>query len=134
MKSLTLPIVFGLLAIMCHATPSSVQHKARQATVLSLTFYGAGENPSSYEVDVPLEQEENFQNFNISESLPSPTRRAVSFLIPGFYTCVSREPWYHHPDLCCSQPSERLSYLSWWSWILRYHWNRWQPDDCTGRL
>ena len=80
MKSLTLPIVLGLLAIMCHAAPSSVQPKPRQVTTLVLTFYGAGENPPSYEVDVPLESEENFQSFNISESLSSITHAAGCYL------------------------------------------------------
>lgn len=103
MKSLTFPIILGLLAIMCHAAPSQVQPKARQVTTLYLTFYGAGENPPSYEIDVPLEQEENFQSFNISESIPSPTQSGLlAPLFLNFHTCLSRESWHHHPDLFVS--------------------------------
>ena len=72
MKSFTLSIVLGLLATMSHAAPSPVQPEARQATALSLTFFGAGENPPSYEVDVTIESQENFQSFTIGESLPKP--------------------------------------------------------------
>ena len=80
MKPLTLPLLLALLTITSHAAPSLVQPKARQVTTLSLTFYGAGENPPSYEIDVSLAQEENFQSFNISESLFFPSPRAVSSL------------------------------------------------------
>lgn len=117
MKSLTFPIILGLLAIMCHAAPSPVQPKARQVTTLYLTFYGAGENPPSYEIDVTLEQQENFQSFNISESIPSPTQSGLlAPLSLVFHTCLPRESWHHHhhhnhhPDL--SVPANPLSVSS----------------------
>lgn len=93
MRGLTIPIILGLLAITCHAAPSSVPLKTRQVTTLSLTFFGAGPNPPSYEVDVPIESEENFQSFNISESLHHPhAARVVGFLFllfRLFHTCIS---------------------------------------------
>lgn len=77
MKAFTLPIILGLLATVCHAAPSTAQPQARQVTTLIIDFFGAGANPPSYEIDVPLASSENFQSFNISESLsfflPSPT-------------------------------------------------------------
>ena len=73
MKGFTIPIFLGLLAIMGQAAPAPVQPEARQVTTLYLTFYGAGENPPSYEVDVTLQSDENFQSFTISESPLSPS-------------------------------------------------------------
>ena len=69
MKAFTLPIILGLLATVCHAAPSTAQPQARQVTTLIIDFFGAGANPPSYEIDVPLASSENFQSFNISESL-----------------------------------------------------------------
>lgn len=93
MRSFTLPIVLGLLATMCHAAPSPVQPEARQATTLSLTFFGAGENPPSYEVDVTLESQENFQSFTISEYLPSnhSQSRLLVLLCRVPYTPITHE-------------------------------------------
>ena len=68
MKGFTLPVVLGLLATIAQAAPAPVQQpQARQDTTLYLTFYGAGENPPSYEVDVTLTSDENFQSFTISK-------------------------------------------------------------------
>ncbi|KAK4693058.1 hypothetical protein P7C71_g4264, partial [Lecanoromycetidae sp. Uapishka_2] len=69
MKSLTLPTIVGLFATLCVAAPAPVQLEARQTTTLSLTFFGAGENPPSYEIDVTLESQENFQSFTITNPL-----------------------------------------------------------------
>ena len=100
MKTFALSLILGLNAIISHAAPSPVQHEARQTTDLSLSCTGA---TGSYEVEFDLLSQENFQNFNISESIPFPS---VSFLILG-------------PNICCSQPTERLELLSRWSGLLR---------------
>lgn len=79
MKAFTLPMILGLLATVSHAAPSTAQPQARQVTTLSIVFFGAGANPPSYEIDVPLASSENFQSFNISES-------------PSFFLS-----FFHHP-------------------------------------
>ena len=74
MKSLTLPVVLGLCAILSHAAPSPVQPQARQEapTTLSVDFYGASGTTPAYEVDVFLPTEENFYPFNTCRFSPSP--------------------------------------------------------------
>ena len=69
MKTFTLFLVLGLNAIISHAAPSQVQHETRQTTELSLDCTGA---TGSYQVDFDLLSQENFFNFNISESIPFP--------------------------------------------------------------
>lgn len=69
MKTLTLSLILGLNAIISHAAPSPVQHAARQATTFSLDCTGA---TGSYQVEIDLPSQENFYNFNISESSPFP--------------------------------------------------------------
>lgn len=72
MKSLTLPLILGVLAVVSHAAPSPAQPQARQAPItLDVDFYGADLTTVEYEVDVFLPTDENFYPFNISESLPS---------------------------------------------------------------
>ena len=61
-----------------------MQPEPRQVTTLILAFYGAGENPPSYEVDVTIESGENAQSFNISESL-SPITPAAASLLPSSF-------------------------------------------------
>lgn len=67
MQTFALSLLLGLNAIIAHAAPSPVQHEARQTTVLSLTCTGA---TGSYEEDFTLLSQENFQTFDISESIP----------------------------------------------------------------
>lgn len=130
MKSLTLPIVLGVLAVVSHAAPSPVQRQARQApTTLSVEFFGASDTTPAYEVDVFLATDENFYSFNISESLSSLFGGLLALLYWGLYICIHRESYCHYPDLYRSQSCKRISHLCWWSWVLRYHWSGWQPDD-----
>ena len=135
MKSLTFPLVLGVLAVISHAAPAPVQPQARQApTTLAVDFYGAGDTTPEYEVDVFLPTDENFYSFNISESLSSLFGGLLALLYWGLYTCIYRESYYHRTNLCRSQSCKRISHLCWWSWVLRYQWSRGQFDDCKWRL
>ena len=75
MKTFALSLVLSLNAIISHAAPSPVQHEARQTTDLTLDCTGA---TGSYQVEIDLLSQENFQNFNISEFIPFPQQQTFA--------------------------------------------------------
>ena len=94
MKTFFLSLIFGLNAIISHAAPSPMQPEARQATTLSLDCTGA---TGSYQVEIDLPSQENFYNFNISESIPLPIATNLARPLP----CVQCSMPTHCVSLSC---------------------------------